>query len=84
MLLKENTPMLISECCTTESRNMSDLMLESSGSHYFTLHFVAISKNTGCVAYSRVQDILENTVTLYFSPNITTVNKSRCKTGNWS
>jgi hypothetical protein len=36
----------------------------------------------GCVAYSRVQDILENTVTLYFSPNATTVNKSRSITGN--
>jgi hypothetical protein len=36
----------------------------------------------GCVAYSRVQDILENTVTLYFSPNTPTVNKSRSITGN--
>jgi len=28
--------MLIYECCTTEARNMKELMLESSGSHYFT------------------------------------------------
>jgi len=35
-----------------------------------------------CTAYSRVYDILENTVTLYFSPTTTTVKKSRSKTGN--
>jgi hypothetical protein len=34
------------------------------------------------VAYSRVQDTLENKVTLYFSSNTTTVNKSRSITGN--
>jgi hypothetical protein len=34
------------------------------------------------VAYSRIKDILENTVTLYFSPKTTTVNKSRTITGN--
>jgi hypothetical protein len=43
MLLKENTPMLIYECGTTESRNMKEMMLESTGNHYFTKHFAAVS-----------------------------------------